>query len=156
MSGTKFDDRSYKYQVDNGKNSAFTDEQKSQWLSGLKGSFNYTDCNRIENNCKYISDIFGGLPGMTFKTNWTANDILTIFDIERILSNVAKLRGFCNIYNDTPEVPKPPINTFEKLNDLEKILYDIHYIFNNETTAFARNNRIYGAEIYCGDNIGDI
>lgn len=134
----------------------FTDEQKTRWLSGLKGSFNYIDCNRIENDCKYISDIFGGLPGMKFKTDWNASDILTSSEVERILANVAKLRGFCAIHKDTPEVPKPPLNTIEKLNDLEKILYDINYIFNNETTAFARDNPTFGAEIYCGDEIGDL
>jgi hypothetical protein len=93
---------------------------------------------------------------MTFKTDWMASDILTLPDVQRIVGNVAKLRDFCAIHEDTPKVPELPINTFEKLNDLEKILYDINYIFNNETQAFARDDKIFGAEIYCGDEIGDI
>lgn len=132
------------------------EEQKTRWLAGLRSSFNAMDANRIENNCKFISDIYGGLPGMTFKTNWTMSDILTFSDVQRILGNVAKLRDFCRIYKDTPKTPELPINTIEKLNDLEKILYDINYIFQNETLAFARNDAAYGAEIYCGDEIGDI
>lgn len=131
-------------------------EQKEKWLAGLRASFNYIDCNRIENNCKFISDIYGGLPGMTFKLDWSTNDILTLTDVQRIVGNVAVIRAFCTIHDDTPEVPKLPINTIEKLNDLERILYDIHYIYENERGEFARDNIVYGSEIYCGDEIGDI
>jgi hypothetical protein len=126
------------------------------WLAGLRASFNFTDCNRIENNSKFISDIYGGIPGMTFKTDWNVSDILTVSDIQRIVQNVAKLREFCTVHDDTPKVPELPINTIEKLNDLEKILYDIHYVYENEKGVFARDDAVYGAEIYCGDEIGDL
>lgn len=130
--------------------------QKTKWLKGLKGSLNYIDLNRIENNCNFISNLYGGFPNMTFKLDWAVFDIIKETDVKRIVENVRRLRNFCKIRNNTPQVPELPLNTIDKLNKLEKILYDINFIYQNETLAFARDDIVYSSEIYCGDNIGDI
>lgn len=67
-------------------------EEKDFWLSDLvKGAFNYTDLNRIENNINYISDILNtlGEKNIIVKRigDWTRSDILYQDDLERIMSN---------------------------------------------------------------------
>lgn len=36
-----------------------TEEQKAEWLSGLKGAWNYKDLSRIENDTEFLADIYG-------------------------------------------------------------------------------------------------
>lgn len=53
----------------------------------IRGAYNYTDFNRVESAVLYLSS-FAGL-NLTTKTNWTANDIMTIEEFEnRYLANV--------------------------------------------------------------------
>lgn len=53
----------------------------------IRGAYNYTDFNRVESAVSYLSS-FAGL-NLTTKTNWTANDIMSIYDFEnRYISNV--------------------------------------------------------------------
>lgn len=53
----------------------------------IRGAYNYTDFNRVESAVLYLSS-FAGL-NLTTKTNWTANDIMSIDEFEnRYLANV--------------------------------------------------------------------
>ena len=36
---------------------SLTDEQKAEWLAGMKGSLNESDLLRIENNIQLLSDV---------------------------------------------------------------------------------------------------
>ena len=62
--------------------------------SSLKGAYNYTDLNRIENNCKYVMNLLNN-SGLFYypiivetKTDWTMKDIPHIKDINRIRKNI--------------------------------------------------------------------
>lgn len=132
-----------------------TDEQKKEWDDGLKGAWNCKDINRLENNIQFLADLFK-IDGLNTKTDWNYTDIASVQDIQRIVDNLNKLRDNVRIRGDTPQTPTLPINTYQKINDLEKILYDMYYIVENETTAFARNSENFGAELYCGDAIAVI
>ena len=138
-----YDNIGYKY---------LTDEQKAEWDSGLKGALNYTDINRIEGNIAYLFDIFG-ISDITVKTDWVHTDIVTLSDFQRILNNIDRLRSLFKVFETTPEIPSAPINTYQKVNDIEKILYDMYYIYENGDMAFARNDPVYKAELYSNDDI---
>lgn len=89
----------------------------------LKGAYNYTDLNRIEEWCEYIVTQLrndGYSISLTTKTDWTMSDFPTQAQMERIRSNVATLK---NLYNTLPNVPTT-LNkmTWQKANDIEKIL----------------------------------
>lgn len=127
-----------------------TDEQKKEYNDNLKGAWNCTDMNRLENNIQFLSDLFK-IDGINTKTDWNYTDIASVQDFGRVIDNINKLKSSVKIRSDTPKTPTLPINTYQKVNDLEKILYDIYYVFQNETAAFARNNETFGAELYCGD-----
>ena len=138
-----YDNIGYKY---------LTDEQKAEWDNGLKGALNYTDINRIEGNIAYLFDIFG-VSNITVKTNWSYNDIVHISDFQRILNNIDSLRSLFEVFATTPATPNVPINTHQKVNDIEKILYDMRWIYENGSLAFARNDPVYKAELYSNDDI---
>ena len=99
--------------------------------SNLKGSYNYTDLNRVEKWCEYLKDIlskYGFAETLIIKTNWNMKDYPTRTQIDRIRHNIYKLKEFCYgiitdsiIYNNTMN--------YEQANILEKILYDIDKYF---------------------------
>lgn len=104
-------------------------EQKEEWNSELIGALNNTDLNRIENNSEYLSDIFR-IAGQTFKT-WGKTDILTLPDEQRILENINEIKNKYIFVHAPPEV-EPPLNEYEKINILEKILYDMYHAISGE------------------------
>lgn len=116
--------------------------------AGLKGAFNLSDINRNEHNCQII----GGVLATTISVKeWEYGDIPKISDYSRIRENVQKIRSAFITYSDTPEVPEQPLNTYQKWNDIERILHDVYYIY----TRF-QESRYYCGEIYAGEGIGDI
>lgn len=65
-----------------------------------------------------------------------------------LLGNVEVIRGAYCIHADTPPTPSAPLNTFQKWNDIEKILLDVYEILMNNFSYYC------GGEIYAGDTSG--
>lgn len=123
-----------------------TEEEKTEWDNGLKGCLNYTDLNRIEQNLYLLSLV---LEVDVETKSWMPGDIPTNSDYERIRGNVEMIRGAYIIYNDTPETPSLPLTTYEKYNNIEKILLDV-------CTILLAHFNYYCGEIYSGDEIGGL
>lgn len=97
----------------------------------LKGSYNYTDLNRVEQWCQHLMNIlsnYGFAETLNIKTNWNLKDYPTRAQIDRIRHNIDKLKDFCYgiitetiVYNNTMN--------YEQANILEKILFDIDQYF---------------------------
>lgn len=108
--------------------------EKTLFDAGLKACRNYTDLNRIENNCDYLAEALD--ISLDTDTTWTASKTPLEDDILRIRDNVDTIRT--TMYNifpiDTPETPNLPINTIEKMNDLEQILFDVNSVYLNLMT----------------------
>ena len=128
----------------------FTDSQKAEWLEGkLKGCLNVSDLTRIENAVAEIA----GLLGLDIETLTGSLPMYPDSNyFQQLLANVEAIRqgGSPYLHPDTPDVPEQPINTYQKLNDIEKILFDVYDIF----TANLKSRYYCGSEIYAGDNIG--
>ena len=120
-----------------------TDAQKTEWLSGLKGCLNTADLSRIENNIFAISQLFE-VPLQTNKDS--IPDIPGATYFAKMLENVAALRATGFIYLTTPAVPDKPINTYQKVNDIERILRDIYSVYVANNTS-----RLYCGETYAGE-----
>ena len=94
----------------------------------LKGSYNYTDLNRVEQWCEYIQNLlndYGKGISLEIKTNWNLRDYPTRVQIDRIRGNIEYLKDmFQDLKTETSEY----VNTldYEKANALEKIVYDVH------------------------------
>ena len=117
-------------------------EQKTEYLLGLRGAYSYIDLNRVENAVKYLSDLLNlyGYPNtVTTKTDWDANDILKVEEIQRYLDNIAELRNkyYSNIEDELPTTST--WLTMEGANEIEKILADIDQILRNMQNVFVHS-----------------
>lgn len=132
-----------------------TEDERREWstgingVRGLKGAFNLADIQRIEGNVLII----GGLVAATVNASeWKYGDIPRAGDYARIRENVQKIRGSQMVLSVTPEVPAQPLNTFQKWNDIEKILHDVYYVY----TRLQESYYYCGTEMYAGEGIGDL
>lgn len=119
--------------------------EKEEWKKGLKGAFNLSDVKRNENNCYVIAQLLN-ISLITCKDNLPVYPDKTYFD--NLLKNVATLRNAGYRYAETPPVPQQPINTYQKINDIERILHDIYEVYNSNFVHYS------GEEIYAGQSIG--
>ena len=142
-----------------------TDEEREEWsrgfvkknslayelgvrgAEGLKGALNVEDIARVEWN---ISVIAGFLSMALTTKEWDYNDIPRVSDYQRIQDNTERIRNDWIILSDTPEVPQQPLNTYDKWNDIEKILHDVYAAY----MRFAKSLYRCGEEIYAGEGVG--
>lgn len=126
-----------------------TDDEKSEWLNtNFKGALNISDLNRIEQNMEVISNVLG----LTIMIkSWQETDIPTNSDFTRIRNNLISIRNQAEsqnlTYDSTPEVPDLPFNHYQKINDIEKTIYDIYVLYTSKYYYC-------GQELYCSETIG--
>ena len=98
-----------------------------------KGTFNYTDLNRIENKQEELKNLFNDMgywnTSITNKV-WGENDIFNVDEFQRILDNTNVLRNAFFVYMDTPKTPNVSYY-WQDINALEKILYDLDVMIND-------------------------
>lgn len=122
-----------------------TDEEKEEWFNGNKAALNFLDLNRIEGNIETIASYL--IVNVVTKT-WSRGDKPRISDYARILENVQKIRNAWFVLPEAPPTPMQPMTTYQKWNDIERILYEINSAYERYINSF----------YYCGDEIyaGDI
>ena len=105
-----------------------------------KGTFNYTDLNRIETKQEELKNLFNdmGYWNTPIKNKvWGENDIFNVDEFQRILDNTNVLRQAFFVYKDTPNTP--PISYYwQDINALEKILYDLDVMINDVKSRYKR------------------
>lgn len=113
-----------------------------------KSYYNYTDLNRAEKWCEYLSEVLNKYSysvNIVTKTDWTMLDLPTQFEIERIRQNVNTLK---QAYFSFTQIPgNLDYMTWQKANDIEKILYEIDKILKH-----MENNFVYCGVASCGQN----
>lgn len=102
-----------------------TNDQKAEWLLGMKGALNASDLNRIESNQQFILNLLSAQYALTFKTNWLMTDFVEDSDENRILMNLKTLMQPFN-FEEEPQVPEKPLNYFEKINQIENIILQMY------------------------------
>ena len=105
----------------------------------LKGSYNYTDLNRVENWCQYVADRLNEhsyAVDVTTKTDWTMLDFPTSSDMERIRSNVEKLKNAYKSFTNVPDT----LNKMDikKANAIEKILSEMDILLDKMIAEFRK------------------
>ena len=125
-------------------------EQKAEYLLGLKGAYSYIDFNRVENAVQYLSNLlisYGYENDVNTKTNWTAEDVQSVGEIQRYIDNIAELK---NKYYSSVEGTMPTTSnwlTIESANYIEKILKNIDELIKNMEQYF-----VYSGVSNCGQN----
>lgn len=121
----------------------FSDSERQEWSAGMKGSLNASDLERVQNNIKLLSDVL--------ELNLAVSEVPefpTVSLFNEIRENTGKIRNAYCIHSTTPIVPNEPLNTFEKWNDIERILDDVYKILLNNFHYYC------GTEIYAGESNG--
>lgn len=120
-----------------------TDEEIEEYTTDLKGALNKSDLERITNNIRLIDEVL--------QTNLTILDVPEIPTVSfflNLLQNVQFIRDSYTTYTTTPQTPKQPINSYQKWNDIEKILQDVYKILNSNFFHYC------GGGLYSGGEIG--
>ena len=123
-----------------------TDEQKQAWVDNLKGCLRYTDLNRVEEGIVLVGEKIkqaGFSVSLLPKKEWTKDDIPKSSDIERMLTNIGRIRDIGIYMTHTPEAPTDVRLDWSKANDIERILYDVELMLVPKTETY----------IYCGEII---
>lgn len=117
-----------------------TEDEMAEYLAGMRGAYNYTDLNRVEQAVAHIADKLGIT--LNVKTDWTAQDVMTTSEAARYLDNIAILRS----YGHTGKTPAAPVTmqglTYRVANDIEQILLDAETVFDSLT---------FCGDIFCGE-----
>lgn len=143
-------DVNYALQLNAAGWAGMTAEQKSDWLAGLKGAYNYTDLNRVTDAVDYIAGEFQSYgysvsvtpinithPDGTVSTVWQDSDIPTSQQLDTYLANIQALRDVISLAEGTPELPESmAVLTYVAANNIEQLLIDISTALQNIAASF--------------------
>jgi hypothetical protein len=101
----------------------------------LKGMRNVSDLNRISGNMKYLCNLLlvngYNAPEITSRDDWEKTDFPRESDVRKYQADLTALREVPFLREDTPQAPELPYLHYQKLNDIEQILFDIHQLLQN-------------------------
>ena len=130
---------------------AMTESEREAWRSPMKGSYNYTDMNRVESAVQYIASRMNELGyrvAPAVKLTWSVSDKPTRADMDRYFGNVAKLRSMIGVYTTTPLPPTTAKKFgYQGANDLEKILVDIDELLTKLSLSWFYSGEIFAGEV---------
>ena len=128
-----------------------TAAEKSEWLSSMKGSYNYTDLNRVEEAVQYLANKLrerGYRVDIGDIKTWTMNSLPTMADMNRYLNNVRVIRNSFATIGTTPQVPSSMSNfTHKEANDIEQILFDVNRLLENMISVWFFSGDLYAGEV---------
>ena len=123
-------------------------KQNQSRKSNLKGAYNYSDLNRVEEWCEYLATTLTNYRypvTITTKTDWNDTDFPTQAHLERIRSNVQAIKQAYYSATNTPSSLSHI--TYQQANDIEKILFEINTNLKNMIAAFFYSGEIYAGEV---------
>ena len=122
--------------------------------------YNATDLNRVEKWCEYLADLLNSYSypvNITVKTDWLMvldenedrieeleNVFPTEAEMERIRSNVNTLKTAFYSFTNVPA--NLDYMTYQKANDIEKILSEIDTLINNMVNVFRSSGTFFAGE----------
>ncbi len=111
----------------------WTEEEKNEWLSGMKGALSYTDFSRIETGISELANILGA--SVDVKTDWSVNGYLTASDASRWLTSIEAIRSKNSGSSRIGQTPTSMDKlTFETMNQIESILADVEALAKTYVT----------------------
>ena len=127
-----------------------TEEELSEWLGGMRGAYNASDLNRVGAAVEYLANRFneyGYSVSVTAKHDWSAGDIPTMSAMQTYLQDVSAIRQVFNL-SLFPSVPSNMKQlTYQKANNIERILEMVEELINNMITSFFYSGEIYSGEV---------
>lgn len=127
-----------------------TEDERTVWTLGLKGTYNASDLNRVGNAVNYVAgrlESAGYSAPVDPKIDWLESDIPNESSMERYLEDVETIRSTLTVLPGTPDVPEDMVGlTYEEANDIERILLAVDALITNMINSY-----FYSNEINCGE-----
>ena len=123
------------------KAEGLTEEERTLWMeANLRGSYNYTDLNRVSEAVVYLQ---GKLIELGYAVppigggQWNAVSPVIEAELNGLLADVATIRAVLPVPASTP-VPPTSINflTIGKANDIETVLATVDKVINTMVRTF--------------------
>lgn len=113
-----------------------------------KGSYNYTDLNRVAGAVQYVAEELaanGYAVTIVARQGWTESDIPTQADIDQYLSDIEAIRSALPLPPSAPSTPTMPLD-WSKANDIESILLLVDTLLQSIS-----QNWVYAGDVYSGE-----
>lgn len=129
-----------------------TAEERAEWLSPLKGAYNYTDLNRVGAALNYLLNRLSAssylqADAFTAREDWRSDEIPTIPELSAYLGYVSTIREALAQFPTTPNTPTDPnALDYNAANNIEQILVDVDALITLMVKAF-----FYSADLYAGE-----
>lgn len=129
-----------------------TDRTEQDVAAGTaKGYYNASDLNRVG---RAMREIAAWLKECSYevsidpKTDWEISDIPIRSQMKQYLDDLAVLRGVISLLTSTPEAPSDMSQlTWQKANDIEYILHDLHFLLSNMEAAWYYSGDLIAGEV---------
>ena len=123
------------------------EDQRAEWAAGLKGSYNVSDLNRVQDAAEYLRDILvsaGYAVELAPLPTWTRSDIPTASQLADYLDNVRRLRDVLAVEITLPETMTRL--TWQGANAIEAALRQADTLLGNMAQAW-----FYSGDLFCGE-----
>lgn len=134
----------------NGGISALTVEEQAEYFNSVvKGSYNYTDLNRVSDACAYIYNLLiqsGYIISnyQTLKNDWVLTDIPTLTEMNKYTTTLTALKQTLSASQQIPDTMR--FLNFSNANNIEKLLVELNDIYD-----LLLKSMFYSNEVYCGE-----
>jgi hypothetical protein len=130
-----------------------TPEEQAEWLSPLKGAYNYTDLNRVGDALNYVRDRLSAsgylrANAFTARVDWRSDEIPAVPDISEYHAHVSVIREALAQFPTTPAAPTSPNSLdYVAANAIEQILVDVDALITLMVKAFFYSGDLYAGEV---------
>ena len=129
--------------------SGMTREEQTEWLAGLKATYNASDLNRVGGFVLDLAEKLHDIAGITVevapKTDWVYSDIPTSEQLNRYISDLQTLKNA--LIFDTPEIPDTVSNlTLNGANAIEELCVNLNAVLMRMQLAGFFCDEIYSGE----------
>lgn len=114
--------------------SSLTQEEYDTWFGGMRGAYHHIVLNRVGEAVNFLRDelaTFQITVDVTGKTDWSPTDTPTPAQMTTYLQNLDKLKAAMPPLNTVPTPDTMRWLTIEKMNAIERILYDLGWKIRN-------------------------
>lgn len=129
-----------------------TETEIAEFLTVMKGSYNYTDMNRVGQAIIYLRDRLRDDAGTSVqvapKTDWANGDIPNLKQATQYISDVKNIRAAFILPEDTPQAPESLTGlTYYQANNIEMIFRNLDKTIETLKITLITSDEVFSGEV---------